>query len=275
MRSPADNVTDFLVVSEQRSGSTWLKMTLNSHPEIFMFGELFMNDKRRAAFPSQLRNPGPYADKKTLPRDRILSRERLRALGLKAFHYSTKSPTTLNPETNGAFFRKVMAYFRDQRGVVVHLRRSNHLDRFISQVKSRRIGGGHCDYSKSCDETTLATLKLHLDLKQMLNFIRDGVRHDITVNKMLDTMETQFHLPVLRVDYETLAANDTGIEEWRSILKHLRLPPDDTRKLSLNLLTKDIQKSHAQVIANFDAVCGALKNNNFLRFLKKNRTIMR
>ena len=229
-----------------------------------------MNEKKRALWPAQLRRPENYADRTTLPTPRTLTRANLAAVGFKAFHSTTKVPTTLNHLTNPALFQRTARYFAANHGVIIHLHRSNHLDRYISQVKSRHIGGGHCAYSKSCDPSTLASLKLQLDIPKMIDFISSAIHHDKTVHLMLQKLRSEFRIPVLDVDYDALSRSNTTTGEWQRVLTHLRLPPDDVRFLNLTLLTKDIQKSHAQIISNFPQVRSALSRHrpdNFSRFL--------
>mmetsp|Transcript_2773 Transcript_2773/g.4367 ORF Transcript_2773/g.4367 Transcript_2773/m.4367 type:complete len:322 (+) Transcript_2773:4070-5035(+) len=271
-----DNVTDFLIVSEQRSGSTWMRYTLSSLPRCYMFGEIFINVKKRDIWPKQLQEPERYADLDFIPIEdrekRSLRRIDLDAVGFKAFHSTTKPPTTINHRTNKALFDKTVNYLNAQKGVVIHLERKNLLDRFISQIKSRHIGGGHCELSAKCDQSTLNKLRLNLDITYMLRFLKDATKNAQSVRSMLKLISSQYQIPVLYVDYELLShdssKNATTLSEWRRILSHLRMNPEDVNFLKLDRLQKDIQKSYQEIIENFDQVQHALESSNFAHFLR-------
>lgn len=66
-------------------------------------------------------------------------------VGMKAFHYTTPNPTTLNPEKNQKLHDSVMKFMRLKEGRFIHLDRNNYLDRHLSDVRANSPGvGGHC-----------------------------------------------------------------------------------------------------------------------------------
>ena len=261
-RSKRCNATEplyFIVVSEQRSGSTWLKEMLNGHPCVFMYGELFMNSVRRKKFEQHLLSPQQYMGKN----EHKPPAKHLHAVGLKAFYYTTAQPTTLRPG-NVALFARVSKFMRVHHGSFIWLRRENLLDRFLSDTRAHSPGlAGHCQKVAGCDQSKVAQMTWKLDLKKMRKFLDEAAEGERGVDKMLKELK----LPRLDVSYNALRE---GQGEWRRILEFLGFGPGDVSLLHTTL-SKDIVRKHSEVISNWADVQRALMGTEHTKYLEDTR----
>ena len=79
-------------------------------------------------------------------------------VGMKAFHYTTPVPTTLNPR-NKELTPRVMQWMKKQgsNAKFIHMERHNFLDRHLSDVRANSPGlGGHCQKIKGCDTSKVS-----------------------------------------------------------------------------------------------------------------------
>lgn len=201
--------TRFVLLSTQRTGSTWLVSLLDSHPQIRMYGELFHNtsdplpygqqDFRRFA---EFRGEGKTGAQRRRPfvtahyLSELFGREGAEAVGFKLMYNQV------------ARLPEVVALLRLQRARVLHLIRENLLDVVVSR------------------ETML----------------RRGVAH---VSEQLPATETQVTLDVIKLQ-RTLARLDSQVAIFRRIARAI---DRSSYELSYELLLRDPSRHLAQVAA--------------------------
>ena len=183
----------FCVVTTQRSGSTWLKHLLDSHPQIKMFGEPFLWRKQKRGWSDEVflryydycqanSTLRPWVMFKYLNILEVYQSEPHDIIGFKIMY----KQIIQNPE----FLLKIIA----DKYRVIHLARRNHLDVLISQTVARQHNVFHVKDSDS------KTRPVTLDTSSLI--------------KTLNTYETLYRiikiflkyspLEVLEVTYDSL-----------------------------------------------------------------------
>ena len=274
----------FLLLAEHRAGSGWMKDMLSSHPCIFMFGELFTESKRRDSFermllhpemfsPTQIRKipPGPSAQQvKQLGIRRhagtgIRVTSRMEAVGFVATHWSSSPQANVSPTANARLYQRVYNLLRYRHGHIIHLRRNNTLDMFISETKSRwkahcrRKGGRRVD--NSCASENVSDLRWNLNIQELLFYLQQNENAATNAANMIHEMQ----VPLLLVEYEDLLQHST--REWCRILEFLGISCDDVSVLQTQL-QKEITRSHIETIENFNDVREAMRGTKFEHMLR-------
>eukprot|EP00621_Florenciella_sp_RCC1693_P001898 CAMPEP_0182529992 /NCGR_PEP_ID=MMETSP1323-20130603/5585_1 /TAXON_ID=236787 /ORGANISM="Florenciella parvula, Strain RCC1693" /LENGTH=247 /DNA_ID=CAMNT_0024739251 /DNA_START=66 /DNA_END=809 /DNA_ORIENTATION=- len=241
-------------MSEQRSGSTWFKEMLNGHPCMFMYGEMFMRQEKRKRFSTMLESPQKFMAK--IP-DTKPATCRYWVVGMKAFHYTTPVPTTLNPR-NKELTPRVMQWMKKQGSYArfIHMERHNFLDRHLSDVRANSPGlGGHCQKIKGCDTSKVHDMRWDLKVNEMMKYLKEAEKQSASVKSMMSSSGQ----PVLSIKYDELR---TKQEVWCQVLNFLGVSCADLVLLHSSL-KKDITKGRDHVIRNYDEVEKALKGSQF------------
>jgi LPS sulfotransferase NodH len=162
--------TRFVLLSTQRTGSTWLVSLLDSHPQIRMYGELFHKDS--APLPYGQQDFGRFSEfrdeEKTEAQKRrpfvtarylseLFGREGAEAVGFKLMYNQL------------ARLPEVVALLRLHRARVLHLIRENLLDVVISREAMLLRGVAHVSEQLPATETqvTLDVIKLQQTLARL------------------------------------------------------------------------------------------------------------
>lgn len=249
----------FVLLSTQRSGSTWVVDMLNSHPSVVAYSELllegargrpqwggakdllFWNDYYAAA---HARGPDrPRHDLLYAYLDQVYApRADCRAIGFKLMY--------------GQFgaYPELLEYLKSREVAVVHLIRENLLDVLLSKEAAVER-----DVFHSRGKERLEDIKIHLDTRQLLQRL-EAQRRDV------ERMRKRFAdsgLPCLEVGYEALVA-DTAL--FDRILEFLSVPPAQAPLGSS--LQKLNQAPRADLIANYAAVAAVLRGTPFESLLR-------
>jgi len=254
-------VTRFVLLSTQRSGTSWLMERLSKHPAVGGYGEALLHDARgpfgwpvgagdRSFFPQYLSERGISATNSQRHLhlfgyldDLYAPRRSLRAIGFKLM-YDEARP-----------YPELLVYFslRDVR--VVHLLRLNLLDIVISRVamRQRRFVHAHSPEERESVRIRLPTDRLPLWLAR-LALERGAARLLVRAAR----------LKVHEVTYEDLLADDVHL---RRTLAFLGIA--DAADLDLtSLLLKLGSPSQRSSVTNYDEVCARLRRTAFACFLR-------
>ncbi len=249
----------FVLLSSQRSGSSWVIDSLASHRRIVAYDELFiaaglmeaLRARSSVAWGSTGQEPWhAYATRAEAAGRRPSVLAYLdgvyggaapgEAIGFKLMHSQVREhPATL-------------AYLRRRRVRTVHLRRRNLLDRLLSMEAMRQSG-----VSKSNDDVPPTRLTVDpTDLVARLRRLARPVTAARTAVRLLG-------IPALEVDYEDLVAEP---ERFADVVGFL-LPGDTGGALSSSL-RKLVRLDHRQLIENYDEVAAALSGTRFESMLR-------
>ena len=248
-----DAFVPFVLLSSQRSGSSWLTDLLASHPSIQMFAEVFLDRARRETdlnrhllpplrfheYRRDHRCVRPWATWRYLD---VLMQDAssCEAVGFKLMYAQALRLPELTPGLLSRGFR------------VVHLVRENALDVLISREMMRRHRRVHASETPGRDMVALDTESLPAQLRQHL-------RMAAAARTALRALRMRVH----EVRYEQLAADPRA--ELRRIFGFLELsgaaPDLESRYVRVNT------GSQREKISNYDEVAAALETTSFRRFL--------
>jgi len=247
-------MTRFVLLSTQRSGSTWVVDMLNSHPRVVAYTELFIHgaatrtkwagERDLDFWQVAIRQPG--APRGRLGRTRLLwrylgqvYRERpgVDAVGFKLMYSQLRVARPLVP----ALVLK--------RPRIVHLVRRNALDLVLSKETGAARGALH---AKAGEDVRAVTVRLPTeDLLERL------AAHEQEVEQARARFR-RLRLPYLEVGYEDLV-RDQGAG-FTAIFAFLGVPPSGELSSSLQKLNPT---SHEQLIENYGEVSALLAGTRF------------
>jgi LPS sulfotransferase NodH len=233
-------MTKFVIFTTQRTGSTFLKNYLNSHPEITCFGELFNKPKyclkvhqnqfyKRNHF-------NLFAKYKALPylESMLIGNQ---AVGFKLMYNQAKE-ISLTP-----------CKMRTSDIKIIHLTRENFLKIYISRQMKKKTGVSHT--KRSLDKK----LKISLNCEQLIESIKK-IQNEVEYYNILLSKES------LNIQYEHLFRDIEG--ETEKILNFLKIVPNGTMSCHLKKITSD---ALSDIIDNYDEVTSHLKNTPYEKFL--------
>jgi hypothetical protein len=249
-----DDPVRFMVISTQRSGSTWVIDSLNSHPDLTCYGALFLprrtmppaGARERARFTSYFEDQGGRRYQVPVLASRFLSDlyrpdGRSRAIGFK-FMYSQ--------------FRRhpwVLAYARAKAVRVVHLIRRNKFEHVLSKESAAARGKFHALPGES-----LYTPPLCLDPNKLMKLIAREEWKVRSAQRVLSLFGLRTH----ELAYEDVAADPTA---FSGTLRFLGVDP------RTDLMRSDLQRwsrgTPEERIANYEDVREAFAGTRFSRFL--------
>ena len=235
----------FCVVSAQRSGSTWLIQLLNSHHQIKTFNaEPFLQQEnwfddvfvpyhhfKQNSTDSRFQTMFKYLD--------ILEEydsEPHDIIGFKIMYNQIKE----YPE----FLIKILL----DKYRIVHLVRRNHLDVLISGSVAKQYGVYHV--KKATSGIRAVTIET-ASLIDRLDYFENRYR-------LFKSLLKIFPLPVLEVNYESLAKNKN--ETLKLIADFIQA---DSQSLTLDSKLKKVNSgSYQEKIANYEQVAAILKQHS-------------
>ncbi|MUL39022.1 Stf0 family sulfotransferase [Gloeocapsopsis dulcis] len=250
----------FILVTTQRSGSTWVIDMLNSHPEIAAYGELFLNNgKGTPAWCGEkdIVFWNTYFENIKFPGKKIIK-------PLFIFNY-------LNQVYSQKYFIKsvgfklmyqqmskyrygLLAYILFNKVSIIHLIRANHLDVILSQSAACVRGVYH-----SRDRENIEDVKINLDTLELVDRLKQQEKQICKAKNWYSNLG----LPYMEVTYEDLATNKST---FNKILDFIGIE-HQAMKLSSSL-KKINPKSHAELIANYESVKATLQATHFYQFLR-------
>jgi len=249
--------TRFVLLSTQRSGSTWVVDMLNSHPAVQAYEELFLRDwkeKPTWAGARDILTWNAYWDRE---QTRFNKLARPRAY----FEYLNQVYSPKDKAVAAVGFKLMYGQVRRQRAIlmymlwhkvsIVHLIRSNFLDVILSEKATAIRGVPHARGEVDKVQITLDTS----NLLSQLNWKDKKVRWARRIFSHLG-------LPYLEVTYEELLSEKA---RFGAVLNFIK---SDHQQLSTAL--KKLNKgSYKELIENYDAVKKTLEGTKYYQLLHK------
>jgi len=252
MKNSSKEIQKFCILTSQRSGSTWLSTILDSNPKVQGFRELFIDqefifpDSKLSTF---LLYQKDNADKK---RPKI------------TFEYLHNLDNYLNQREAIGFklmydqlldYPEIILKLIQEKYKIIHLVRENYLDAIISSKIKDEQGIVHTKVKIEPKEVYLEPLWLIKRLNKQAMKVR-------IANIFLSLMPNQ----VLNITYNDLRVNQEQTLSSISNFLELSLSQEDQFKSELK---KSNNKSHRQIIKNYDEVNLALAETKFFRLLNQ------
>ena len=252
--------TRFIVLSTQRSGSTWVIDMLNSHSEILAFSELLLENATGRSrwggskrmefwndyFSTRRANDPDLESDHALPDylDRVFDhRDGVDAVGFKVMYGQL-----------GAFPR-LWRYLVDHEVAVIHLIRSNYLDVFVSRELAHARDLYHLREDRSPGSRQIVIDPCGLPTRL--------AEHEAEIGRINQMCESE-GVPLLQITYERLRDD---LVEFDTILRFLSVP-GKTRSLQSGLRRINT-RGQSEVIKNYADVVDALKGSRFEIFLEQ------
>ncbi|WP_415407446.1 sulfotransferase [Sulfurovum sp. CS9] len=230
----------FVVISTQRSGTTFLAQLLNSHPNIHMGKELFKTDKNLLNVDNDNYR---YSDKGTSVKKHLDSYyakygQTYQAVGFTVMYLQLQQ----NPD--------ILTYIKENNIPCIYLERRNQLKTVISRLKARETGIYHTTDTVEADQSS--SIDTELLLKE-LKILDETILQLGTITEDLST---------LTITYESLQLEQNKTLE--SVQRFLSLP-------IVTHLNTTLQKTNsddlASSITNYDEVKALLQTTPFKRYL--------
>ena len=245
--------TKFIVLTTNRSGSEWVISTLNSLPNVFAQGELFLSRRRKAErrWDSDIAYP------------RFIE-SRPKGLPFRPFTVFSYLDDLYNQPGKVGFklmyaqlglFPEILAYLLRHRVCVVHLVRRNHLDVLLSFAVKAKLGKAHLLSGQSAPD--------NLQVKLESN----------TLIKSLERLEKMQNLARWLLKWTRLQSIETAYEDllrgqdnFQRIWDFLSITPAEHSPQST--LVKIRKGGHREVIINYDEVKERLAHSKFAGLLE-------
>ena len=256
--STDESVRKFVLVTEGRTGSTWVIHLLESHPEIVCFGELF-HENFYGTLPDGSQDIVTWNSyTASLPRahgrierfrmyfkyfDQYIYRQRpgRKAIGFKLSY------------TQAVRGFAILAYLKAHRVSVIHLLRRNHLDRILSEDAIHARAQLHARVG-----VTVAPVQIHLEPESLLRRIEDRDQQ----NRSAREFYSKLGVPCFELFYEDLLKDQSAMV---GVLRFLGVDPTQPLHSPLQKLNPT---DHRQIIANFDEVRDVLEGTPFAHLLR-------
>ncbi len=233
----------FVVLSTQRSGSTWVVDMLDSHPHVSCYGELLLPEGT---------GKHPVGAQDTVPLSDVLSerpsgslvrhlegwryldrlyRGRAESVGFKLMYAQVRA------------FPWLLAYLVVRRVRVVHVVRTNKFDQVLSRIVARETNQYHVLPGEEVNEA-----RVRVDVDELIRQMEWEERKVGQFRRLLSLLP----VPSLEVSYESLVSGDTGFE---TLLYFVGVAPEGDL---VSRLTRLGSRSYEERIENYDEVRKAL-----------------
>jgi LPS sulfotransferase NodH len=244
----------FVVLSSQRSGSTWLMNLLNQMDDTTAYGELFLRRKRDpegVTWDSENSYPRFYEDRPGNPGVRPFSvlsylgkvYQQPGAVGFKLMYSQVQK------------FPEILAYLTLRRVHVVHLVRQNLIAGIVSRAIKDKTRRAH----RLAGEPELADIQVQLNPKKLIAKLERRERKIRLARRLLSWTL----LPHIEVAYEEL---EQDLSCFHEVCSFLSIQSGGTMPKSS--LVKLNRRPHAEVISNYSEVREALLATPFARYLE-------
>jgi hypothetical protein len=259
-RGAHDEVTRFVLLSTQRSGTSWVMERLASHPGIGGYGEvLLLSAKGWSDWPRGAADRpffATYLEERSLAASRLARHAMLRryldylyeprrgfqAIGFKLMYDQV------------ARLPGVLAYLRSRHVKVLHLVRVNSLDVLLSrQAQEAR----HLAHARSPEERE--TVRVRVDTAALLAALRRIDRERRVARAILHGI----HAEICELSYEAIVADDQLLCD---ALQFLGIELASAHTLTASML-KLAPHSHREGIENYDEVVSHLTRTRFASLL--------
>lgn len=243
----------FVILGIQRTGTTWIRTTLDSHPSILALGEVFLYSHGR--FPFRRKVGLDVAQSYRQYIEQTLHRRCLHIYRRSAIVTEYLDHMFARPEYDAVGFKlmkthcqqfpSIVAYLLSRDVSAIHVVRKNVLKTLLSRETARQRKLFHAD-------KRLPTEKIRLDVKKLLP----------SLHKIDDDNREWEHVfrssSYLKVSYESFVSNRA--DELRRIFEFLRVDPDIDASSNLVKINPD---SIGDVVVNYNEVCRALEGTVF------------
>lgn len=245
--------TKFVVLTTNRSGSTWLMSTLNSLPGVTGQGELFLPRPRV----TEKRWDSDFAR----PRFIEAKPEGLAFRPFSVFSYLDALYST--PGTVGfklmyshlGQYPEILAYLIRYRIHVVHLIRRNYLDVVLSGAVKAKIGRAHVLAGQAAPDD----IRVELDTANLIQQLRKLEKQ----RNLARTLLRWCRLPHIEVVYEELLRNPA---HFRPLWDFLSIKSDEY--VPQSTLVRIRRGKQRDAISNYDQVKKTLAHSRFAEFLE-------
>ncbi len=253
MKQPGGMIKKFALITTARSGSTWMVDLLHQHPDVKMFGEMFLTRKRRW-----------FAGSGDLPRYVEFPDKWPRLFSV--FHYLHHLYTPSAPVRAVGFklmysdlrvYPEILWYLARHRIPGVHLVRENLLDVAISFEHMRSTEIAHQPKESGGTMEAESSRGLHLDPAATLVLMRKRERQVALVRKLLALIPA----PTMEITYERLRQNP---EEFNRVCAFIGVVSPEGQRSNLE---KIVTKGQQEVIENYQEIAAALQETPYRRFL--------
>jgi LPS sulfotransferase NodH len=245
----------FILIANQRTGSTWIIDLLNSHPHITAYSELFHGanyGRPKVGGNRDILVWNSYAASQGSPRGRL---ERMRL----CFQYLDEEVYRPRNGSGAAGFKLMynqaafeiylLAYLKVRRVSVIHLIRRNHLAGILSEEAVLVRNVAHAQAGSA-----VAPVQFELDTHTLITRLQARAQSVREAQDFLSQMGT----PYSEIYYEDLREDASGIQETMRVLG-----VDATDFEPSSSLQKLNPTDHRQLIENYDEVHELLKGTAF------------
>jgi LPS sulfotransferase NodH len=256
----------FIVLTSQRSGSSWFMDVLNNLEGVRTYGELFLPPSRKkgeSGVPLMSPQATQYIDETAYahPRFRHWREDRKGMRPFSPFTYLNE----LYRRPGGVGFKlmysqvclypEVWFYLATRRLPVIHLIRQNFLDIVIS---TKRVGMTRTAHRIVGEGDDSDLVQIHLEPEELIDRMRRWKRKVVLARRLL----RWFRMPHVEVIYEDLSRDP---ENFARVWAFLGFDPDqqsvDTKYVKL------VRASHVDLIENYVEVKNALADTEFAELI--------
>lgn len=243
--------TRFVILTSQRSGSTWLVSLLNQLKDTKAYGELFLPRKHVENWDADF----------AYPRFNEVRGQMGGIRPMQVFHYMDR--VYQHPGAVGfklmysQLYRypELLIYFWTHRVRVVHLVRKNPLDLVISQALKRKVKRAH----RLAGEPPLEDVQVELDPKTLIQKLQIRQRKIKRGQMILRSSG----LRSIEIGYEDLQ-KDPSV--FPSLCQFLSIETDNI--LPQSRFQKVRRESQGRIIKNYSEVKKVLEGTQFLSYLE-------
>jgi LPS sulfotransferase NodH len=278
-------VTKFVLLTTQRSGSTFIRLWLNNHPSVRCYGEIFLRDYPAAdgfkyyceasrfkrllyniSCKPYLSNPAGYFASKKLIRkflNKLFYSPCFTAPWIDVNTWKTYRARENHNTERAVGFQLMYNQLRDYKYLkewihannvsLLHLTRENILKLYLSRLVARGTGRYH---SFQTEANNAPFQKIFVDPKTVLPQLRN-------IFKQRERMSGMFASnSILEFSYEAFFSNYAEVS--RNIFSFLGL---ENAIVKFPSLTKVNPELINDMIENYDEICWVLKGTQFEQFL--------
>jgi len=227
----------FVVFAQGRTGSTVLVDLMNSHPDIFMFGEIMQYNVIK-----NLRNPRKWAEG-------LATLSRQPVAGFKVKVYQLEKTQRQDPG-------KVLNDLHEGGWKIIYLRRTNLLRHAISDLRSEKTGHFHSTPGGAAPRGTRLKIDVSWDeLVQHIEFREECLEKEHAALA---------GLPYLTIEYEqNLMGEDAQRDTMNRVYEFLGVPSHDASTGFKKVTSKNIGDD----VANFDDLTARLEASGYAQYL--------
>ena len=257
----------FIILSTQRSGSTYFVRYFGSHPDIYCQGELFIDVKQNFRFRAYLK-PGSRFKRELNPQFQHFRNYLRQSIWQQIEYTFFKKRLTenfLSMIFAGAGDKKAVGFklmYSQNYGIIVdwlkrndvsiiHLMRLNYLKIWISRCRMQATKIPH-------SSKTLKTEKIRVKTKNLVKKLA-SLEKECENNRTIFSSFGRYH----EVTYEDFFSDQAA--EQRKILQFLEL--DESARLSCNLKKINPNRIDA-LVENYDQVKSALEGTKYFQLLE-------